>query len=253
MRSVILGICVASLLLGLLGVVQPASAVMIEIAGGTEFFDDFEGVVPSGGDDDPVAGTGTWAVYDGATPIPASVQVVTGGIGAFEGSNFLKVSRPSEYAYARGQTADKGVAGDVLYAEFMAYFPTGRTGDSQITMNSGQAGADAWGVVVKADGSVINSFGGAVTGLDVTFDTWEKWEWDRTQGDTSGGTLTIAGNSATVAPRDAPYDDDIVGALYFDNRTDGDLFYLDAVPEPATLSLACLGGLIMLGRRRHQA
>lgn len=225
---------------------QSASAVRITVDGGAQFYDNFEGVTPTGGDDDPVAIAGSWTVYEKSPEQPAAMQVTSGGDPI--SNNQLRVT---DQGYVRAQTGNQGVSGDLLYATFWAYFPSGKATINQISLNQGPSGADAWGVEIEADGDVREWLTNADTGLNVTFDTWQQWEFTRTQGDVSGGTLTINSNSASLPMRPG-YEDKILGAVYFDVRG-GDVLYLDsAIPAPAPTTLALVGlGLLLTAMCRR--
>ena len=91
------------------------------------FYDNFEGVTPTGGDDDPVAVTGSWTISE--PNVNTDIQVISSG--AHEGSNCLEIDRAGSGGGTRpdahGQFTALPTAGQTIHVEFMVYMETGKT------------------------------------------------------------------------------------------------------------------------------
>ncbi len=224
------------------------------------FYDDFEGVTPTGGDDDPVAVTGTW--YISEPSVNTDVQVVTGSSpAANQGDNCLSVTRanggggtrPDAYAQFTATPASS----DVIHAEWMVYIGSDAvTYDFLVDYN--MANNDliplltAWNANTTGGGAsneIWASVPGSAntdTGLRATLGVWEKWQIDYVV-NAASCTLTVGENSVLrTVTRGGPK------SLTFRGASPGCQAYIDAVvPEPASLAIVGLGGLLTLVRRRR--
>jgi len=231
--------------------VSSASAVTITSGSTVIGFDDFESnttsstvAAPDGtGDYDPdAATTGSWSTSETAAD---KVQVTSYGTpGAFEGSKYLRITAMSNHAYL-GFSANQTTG--TLHFETMVN--TGQTGTDYSTAVGFQNSSSAWGPMVQfMSGGKITYYNGAFTdsGLTYTANVWKKLEIDWTIG-SSTFDLTYDGTTVTgLASRGTAASMDRI-------RLSGNgLSHFDAVPEPATMSLLGIGGLLALVRRRRK-
>ena len=258
------------LVLSLFATGAQAVTVTNTTTGTTIFSDGFEGVTPTGGDDDPVAAIGTWNITE--PNVGTDIAAITGGSpGAFEGSNYLQIHRSGSGGGTRNDFfaafSAAPLDGENIHVEWMNYMQTGTSladqiifalsrgdsaiGDAIVTFWNNDT-TDADGVPNEVWSSNAGPGWGANqdTGLRFTFDTWEKWELDYTA-NAATATLTVAGNSVVWGVQTS--NQGIPLSMEWRAQMTGQTSWIDGVPEPASLSLVCLGGLLMLKRRRHQA
>ncbi|MBN1514067.1 MAG: PEP-CTERM sorting domain-containing protein [Phycisphaerae bacterium] len=259
-----------SLILVLAAVVMwttPASAVLVTAGGQTLFSDNFENPsLPSPPDSDPDNLTlpGSWIdvteVWETAIQVldqtTVSPYVPTA---AFEGDNYLKFYRPNSNCWASA-SLEQGTGLNDVTATWMTFIPGTQPGSPTalaVFALTDQA-ANGWQgrtwVAAWADGR-IQYYDGAwkETGLNWTPGEWQEWEMHYTP-DTDGaapynGTYTISVDGVSSAPlaqlNTAGY---AVTRFTMSAGSDGGVFCVDAVPEPATLVLLLAGGLLL--RRR---
>ena len=231
-----------------------AQAVLVTDNGAVVFADGFEGVTPTGLDDDPIASIGSWS--NNEDPI-TEVQVITGGSpGAAIRSNYLKVDR----AVAIGAFSPIAI-GNAVHAEAMVYIP--EVADGTFVMRIDDANGDT---ILNAFPNGTgpggqNVFGFAPPfqnidlGIDFTLNKWQRWEMDFTSGQAAGTdwTLTIDG----VSVFNPIQNNKIPARITFQAApapSNPALFYLDGVvPEPTSVSLLGIGGLMLFRRRSARA
>jgi len=265
---------------------QGAQAVLVTRGASTLFFDDFETaseVSPYAwaeqdadptkrSDSDPDgASIGSWLVTESKN---YDIQVINSAVspdpGPYgSGYNYLRCVRNPQDDAARADFAE--VTGGSLHLEFMAYIPSD---SAESAMKIIIAGGDewhgwdsemrvafmtrydatwgnyirywtpstSWAPVQGADGQGYN---GAVI---FTPDTWQKWEVD-VDLDTQQWHLSV--NNQTSFDRPFAYAGNTAKAVCFVPAGSPKTFYIDAVPEPATILLLGLGfgGLGLLRRR----
>ena len=232
--------------------VSSASAVTITSGSTVIGFDDFESnttfstaaAPDTSGDYDPdAATTGSWSTSEATAD---KVQVTNYGTpGAFEGSKYLRITATSTHAYL-AFSADQTTG--TLHFETMVN--TGQTNLNSSTAVGFQNSSSAWGPFVQfMSGGKIQYYASSAyhdSGLTYTADVWKKLEIDWTIG-SSTFDLTYDGTTVTgLATRGTAASMDRI-------RLSGNgLSHFDAVPEPATMSLLGIGGLLALVRRRRK-
>ena len=223
---------VVVVLLAILGVSSVASAAL--------FVDDFEGYAAGSA----LHGQGGWKGWDntpGAGAPASNVQASSGAISA-------------EIAGGADLVHEFGLAGGVLEMSVMQYIPSGSTGNSFFlllnTYNDG--GPYDWSVQLNCDlaGGVITSDFGAGATANIVYDQWVKVKFDI---DLDGNTIDEYYNGTLLATHQ--WDDTgnaTLGCIDLFANNASAIYYDDVtiVPEPATLSLLCLGGLALIRRRK---
>ena len=270
--------------------VTSASAIRItyEDPGGaiTElFFDDFEDDTAAAAATDaapsnPISDGSTvgWnSTSNGPTASIEEVQVLDSVVGsaqaympdnAADGNNYLSVARDEMTGSALGartgvelgQTYSTGK----LTAEFMAWIPgVGVDGDPDqvFSMDMSFVGAlgNEWNtrVALARPTNDTNSvrlvtgpphdFASDDTGVTYINDQWQSWviESDLDAGTT---TVTVAGNTS------APFanSSNSISALNVATPGGNSAYAIDAIPEPGTVGLLTVGGLLLLSKRRSR-
>lgn len=242
------GLLVAALFL--IPAVIQASILANQTTGSTIFDDNFEGGTV---DSMPVATIGTWT-----SNAPGDTVVLNGawggGLGPYAGTKMLGFWSNSEVALTgTGIEANSG-SSDVIKMqlafcmqgeEVSIYAKSGATELFQI----GLFGPNAPGAFRKNGVYVVNSAGTAW--LDTNF----------TQNPNAWNTLTVTHTNGTTDwaisfNGGAAYDAtgyNVSNPWYsfvLKNDAPNNVAYFDAVPEPASLGLLALGGLVLLRRRR---
>ena len=161
-------------------------------------------------------------------------------------------SAPELYGgFSSVQTAGK------IHAEFMALVTSSSMSSFGITDTSPYStGVSAW-LLTSTTNADVNFFAAGNyddTGVDYISGVWQKWEIDLDL-DSDTYTVTVDGSkSGTITVEHADRD-----AAYFIARVSakGGQHYIDAVPEPATITLLGLCGLCLAGycylRKRRRA
>jgi hypothetical protein len=251
------------IMLAVLAFASGAYGVLIEKGGTVLFSDDFEGVAPGNAPDNGAA-PGTWGqeVYGNDT----WVKVVNDAMpGAYQGSQYASLNRgkepPGSEAFLHGQF-DSQTTG-LLKTSFMLYIPSAGQGFLPAAINlAGGTENDAFPMRVVwlaawADGNNVREYreatGWSNTGVTWAYDKWQKWEIELDMGAsdldfTDSYTVAVDGVKSVSIPVSQER-----SVSYLNMRCatgDGSSFYVDAVPEPATMALFVLGGLGVLRRRR---
>ena len=202
--------------------------------------------------DNPSAGT--WSVTEGNTGL---VQVTDYGTpGAFEGDNYLRIHRTTESGApdAELRVAEQATTNDAIHFEAMINHPVNNISGALVLLYGNDSNSVEQILVTlyfKSDGK-IHSYNGSSwdnTNISYTANAWEELEMDWLVGaDTFS--LTYDGTTASnLAVRNTN-----VGSFTSVFFTNGiSTFYLDAIPEPATISLLVLGGIGILVRRRRRS
>lgn len=244
-------------------------AIQITSGGKTLLYDNFENpALPSLPDSDPnnLALPGDWAnvteewetsiqVLDSATQ---SVYVPSA---AYEGDNYLKLYRNSANCWVNATLSEASGLNDVS-AQWMTYIPSQQVGsptaiavftltDQAANGWQGRTWVAAW---AGGDIKYYNGTAWTDTGLNWTGNAWQQWTMDyhpdldgaapytgtytiTVDGQTSG-TLTQLGTGGYSVTRFA------VSA-----GSNGSVFCVDAVPEPASILLVAFAGLWWVRRR----
>ena len=200
------------------------------------FFDDYEGVDVTGGDDDPVVqapSPGTWTVLNESTP--KIIQVVANPTApqAFQGTQFLRADRPASHGTMPNPRLSfdlQNTIGDIIHWESMVYVPSVQeTSTHLMSLYGGWDGSGTSAnihLLPQANGDMLRFAGVRIdTGLDFALDTWQKWQIDYQIGERDF-TLTLGPNSSTV-PLRVPITPEGFGEFRYGNEPGG-LIYFDA-------------------------
>ena len=242
-------------LLGLAVVVAmtvPAQAVVVKntTTGQTIFQDSgFENVAPG---DAPVADIGTWVPKGSGNGRVSNIF----DPGAHAGANFLLVNGSSATDW-HGVFTNPPLAGQTIQATFMVRLLTDNNYNSNFGFSDQSPPISTppdYHMTQLADkGLTLFDPNGGAGGGTVTRGSngvWHKVEVTHTAGSTTASSFRVDDGPALAinvgaGPTKIPV------SLYFGNA--GGQASYDAVPEPVTLSLLGLGGLMMLRRRRRVA
>lgn len=247
----------------------------------TLFYDNFEGVSPvsttdhpdASGDYDPVAITGAWTNAE-PSGITRSVQVANYGTpGAFQGTQYLRnVRQTSTSSTATNSFATFALqTTGTLHAEFMYYavntaslpeknfgFGIQLTEDDSPSFGDKTASDYRFLLGNRISDHMIRHYApnagdnnGTYTDTGVTYipNQWQKWVVDV---DLNARTysFSIDGGTPSAALPFFSINQSASGTFYFNNGADSSAFLLDAVPEPASIAMFGLAGLLLAGRRR---
>lgn len=264
---------VGAVMCALAVIALPQSALAVTITSGAEtlFSDGFEADTPAGaggaGDADPAKWyvTEEWDVANQV--LTATHQNVWLPSGPFEGEKYYKIYAPNGANYNRAPLSRTTTAADThVHVEWMMYvpssLPSGATPEwggffnlSYQSAGNGWQGR-TWSGLRRTTGTV-HYYDGAWkdTGLSWTYNKWQKWELDYyPDADPTGGyigsyTVTIDGASTGSITQ---FDQSGYAVRYFfiNGGSAKSVLDVDATPEPATLLLLGLGGLVAIRRRR---
>lgn len=264
----------------MLALAGTAQANMITYNGSTVFNDTFEnqtvGVPPSTANISP--GPGEWSYLLSGANLGVKIETIDNpsGPGAFEGTKYLYMERPSDGGAAVSRGIGTAFNTGNVHAEMMVYqfvnlgnnfgsvhFNAG-SNDGE---NTGGGGAlfqavsfpdnKIWMMDVDGDwggGHLLQKAGGG--DLLWAAEQWQKWEFDI---DLDADTLVITVDGVQSATEDFVAD---VPLQFLNTRmngggaggTNGSRAYIDAVPEPGTLALLVSGliGLMAYGWRKRR-
>ena len=158
-----------------------------------------------------------------------------------------------------------GASGGVMTIKTMMYLPGGQDGSGghyssansiaiidQYTAPHGEDGTDF--AYVTSGPATGTNWTDAFTDTALAPHTFDKWMLVELVLDFDNMQTTLTVDGKTLGPV-ASHAAGLVGRVFWRGETGGGLFighYLDAIPEPASLALMGLGGLVFLRRRRHQ-
>ena len=158
-----------------------------------------------------------------------------------------------------------GASGGVMTIKTMMYLPGGQDGSGghyssansiaiidQYTAPHGEDGTDF--AYVTSGPATGTNWTDAFTDTALAPHTFDKWMLVELVLDFDNMQTTLTVDGKTLGPV-ASHAAGLVGGVFWRGETGGGLFighYLDAIPEPASLALMGLGGLVFLRRRRHQ-
>ena len=247
--------------------VSTSQAVEVKHNGSPIFSDGFEGV-STGGFPDASKWEILYEIYGG------SLEVVDGsGAGdpaPFEGSQYVKLQGDDAAADGPYLTmeADLGsLTTGTIHAEWMVYIPSnsnpgGSAGGLRTSPSREPRVSQFWNLdsIGQVQGQ-WNDLGSAdysrrdppnTTDIPYTADTWQKWEIDFDLGTADDGSddryvVTVDGISSGTLTTWREHSD--VGSINFGLRYgngDGDIFYVDAVPEPSTILILSSGILALI-------
>ena len=205
------------------------------------FSEDFEGY---GNTDD-----NTVATYDKQPPLPTNWTRASNGFGSDKiGLNLVGTNTVLSTRYTNsGLTTNDGVIGTLTAGETY-------TISFDVSLD-GTADPFLVGLVTFADGAARNSVNGSIADgtsavLASTSGSWSGTEW------TAGGGAIVSGSTITFTytadGTEGSLGDDL--AVRIDGASTSaniDNVSVDVVPEPGSLALMGLGGLMMLKRRRR--
>ena len=221
-------------------VVLLAIAGLSSVASASMFMDDFEAYAAGSA----LHGQGGWKGWDNDPTWTAYVSSAQANSG----------SQSAEIAGAADLVHEFGLAGGLLELTAMQYVPTGSTGNSFFlllnTYNDG--GPYDWSVQLNCDlagGTITSDFGGGAT-ANILYDQWVELKFDI---DLNGNTVDEYYNGTLLSTHQ--WDDTgnlTLGCIDLFANGASPIYYDDVtiVPEPATLSLLCLGGLALIRRRK---
>ncbi len=260
--------CIVLMLVAVLTVMQSANAVLITNGASTVFdsagFENASQTTPyrwgnpSNGviDADPDgASIGSWAVVENSNM--KDVQVVEIGETGYDpfpysGDNYLRIYRPAGGETLAAANFAPQTSGSV-HCEFMYNADGGSVDYMQIRLSESDDNT-GWPAIValatRSDGKV-NYYSGSWKDTGLTYDQtkgpagWQKWEIDYIPG-ASTFTFAIDGVSSSALNVSAAGNP---GSLIFRSGGAGGGAYVDAVPEPATIALLSLGGLLLRRRK----
>jgi len=230
-----------------------AQAIQIKnLTQGTTLFDSggFEGETPGGDPVNPLVGT-----YNINPPSRHGLGTVLGLIpGAFEGQQYLKQTSPQNTRETI--FASPAVTGDVIQIEFALYLTPG-SGETRFRLTGSAAGNHEIGLFdLVPDAHIfgwneVTGYPSVNFGIVPASNTWHTVVINHTVG-SNDTTLTFDGvsHAGTGMIADGRGDIDIVDRIRWNGPSGPNPVYVDSIPEPASLAMIGLGGLLAL-RRRH--
>jgi hypothetical protein len=265
----------------LVSIAMPASAaIIVTVTGGSN-----QGVVFNGAGVESPQGTGALNAPPIGTYSPnatgtSSINVVTGAAAtpnsppaAYSGANYLAVNRGAsnnatlaflftrpidlatesftiEYAFW-GSGGTGNAAGDSTHFGVVNGNVTTATLSTANVLtgwryNSGSVSGTHFGQYTPAASDTVPTLPYNQNGWNTLLYTWAA-------GSTTGGTLTLNGQSATLTARTTNPPPLTVDRFFLNPGIASSTIWVDAVPEPSSLSLVGIAAALMLRRCRRRA
>ncbi len=218
----------------------PAQATMVKgTSGEVVFLDDYE--ADTEGTSPSAPQVGSWS------PSGASfIRDIGTAPGPFEGDQYLKVNTTANLGVSDLANLASTVTGPgTIHVETKFYFPVGNP-DTSFIFALRAADVANIASLSNTGNQITDLANGENYGLFFTPGTWHTLELDYVLNSLSL-TVTLNGTPATFPVRADRARNNVA---QLDIRG---LISLDAVPEPASLALLGLGGLMMLKRQRKSA
>ncbi len=190
-------------------------------------------------------GQGGWKGWDNVPGAGAPVSTAY----AYSGTNSVEIIGSADLVHEFDQ------AGGQWEFSAMQYIPDGTTGTTYFlllnTYNDG--GPYDWSVQLAYNldtGILTSDFGGGAT-APIAYEQWVELKFNI---DLDGNTVDEYYNGALLSTH--VWDDNVHGTLgcidlYGNNASSVYYDNISVVPEPATLSLLCLGGLALIRKRNR--
>lgn len=270
--------CVATA--AVVGVAVPASQAVVVTVGGNEVVFNSNGFESDTVGNNPASANATGSYqFNNTNGVTVSTGSYTateanGATGPAEGSNYLIIDRDVTDGNANSWltmefTRNVNIATESFTIEYAIWGTTIGSSGEWNAFSVGDATADG---TASGTANILTSYGYHVTigdlvsftnsgstAVDQDFaDAWAVGEWNNVvyawDAIANVATLSVNGDSITLENQDDfLVDEDFVGVVnQFHMRANSGTseVYIDAVPEPGSLALVGLGGLMMLRRKR---
>jgi hypothetical protein len=247
---------VVIVLIGSANLVQAGFITVKNLSTNTMIFQDdgFESISPGSVVPNGPTTVGSWSHPSQTTATGAGVSNAASP-GPFDGLNYLKMNRTGASNTSRLEAIFSSIpsVGDTIRVEFAFQY---EASSAAIALMSGATQRTA--IIAEPDFSAPNFYLQdddaslkTPTSFPVTTGQWQTIAFDYTIGDTlSDMTLTVNGNSQVLAGSGTG---GTIDRLRFNGAAGSAIFYIDAIPEPASVILIGIGSLLGLcGRIRSR-